>query len=57
VAAGTRELCLVAQDLTTYGTDLDERPSFEKLLDGLCQVRDLRWIRLHYAFPTTVTTG
>ena len=57
VAAGARELCLVAQDLTTYGTDLDERPSFEKLLDGLCQVRDLRWIRLHYAFPTTVSDG
>ncbi|MBA3548309.1 MAG: 30S ribosomal protein S12 methylthiotransferase RimO [Nannocystis sp.] len=57
VAAGARELCLVAQDLTTYGTDLDERPSFEKLLDGLCQVRDLKWIRLHYAFPTTVSDG
>ncbi len=57
VANGARELCLVAQDLTTYGTDLDERPGFEQLLDGLCQVRDLRWIRLHYAFPTTVTDG
>ncbi len=57
VAAGARELCLVAQDLTTYGTDLDDRPSFEKLLDGLCQVRDLKWIRLHYAFPTTVSDG
>ena len=57
VGNGARELCLVAQDLTTYGTDLDDRPSFELLLDGLCQVRDLRWIRLHYAFPTTVTDG
>jgi len=57
VGNGARELCLVAQDLTTYGTDLDDKPSFELLLDGLCQVRDLRWIRLHYAFPTTVTDG
>lgn len=57
VENGARELCLVAQDLTTYGTDLEDRPSFEQLLDGLCQVRDLRWIRLHYAFPTTVTDG
>jgi len=57
VSNGARELCLVAQDLTTYGTDLDDKPSFELLLDGLCQVRDLRWIRLHYAFPTTVTDG
>lgn len=57
VGNGARELCLVAQDLTTYGTDLEDKPSFEQLLDGLCQVRDLRWIRLHYAFPTTVTDG
>jgi len=42
VGNGARELCLVAQDLTTYGTDLEDKPSFEQLLDGLCQVRDLR---------------
>jgi len=57
VAAGAREICLVAQDLTTYGTDLPDRPSFEALLDALGDVDDLRWIRLHYAFPTTVTDG
>lgn len=56
-AAGTREVCLIAQDLTTYGTDLEPRAGFEALLDGLCQVDGLRWIRLHYAFPTTVTDG
>lgn len=53
-AQGTREICLVAQDLTTYGTDLDEPRTIEQLLAGLVQVKDLRWIRLHYAFPTTV---
>lgn len=51
---GTREICLVAQDLTTYGTDLDDPRTIEQLLTGLCGVKDLRWIRLHYAFPTTV---
>ena len=56
-AAGTREVCLIAQDLTTYGTDLEPRASFEALLAGLCGVDGLRWIRLHYAFPTTVTDG
>ena len=56
-AAGTREVCLIAQDLTTYGTDLDPRAGFEALLGALCQVDGLRWIRLHYAFPTTVTDG
>lgn len=50
---GTREICLVAQDLTTYGTDLDDPRSIEQLLQGLVGVKDLRWIRLHYAFPTT----
>jgi ribosomal protein S12 methylthiotransferase len=56
-AAGTREVCLIAQDLTTYGTDLEVRADFEQLLGALVGVRDLRWIRLHYAFPTTVTDG
>lgn len=53
-AQGAREICLVAQDLTTYGTDLDEPRTIEALLAGLVQVEGLRWIRLHYAFPTTV---
>ena len=61
VAAGTREVCLVAQDLTTYGTDLSDRglaPSnLEGLLDALGSIDDLRWIRLHYAYPTAVTDG
>ncbi|MCB9706018.1 MAG: 30S ribosomal protein S12 methylthiotransferase RimO [Myxococcales bacterium] len=57
VAGGTREICLVAQDLTTYGTDLEGRPNLEMLLDALGAVDGLRWIRLHYAFPTTVTDG
>lgn len=50
---GTKEICLVAQDLTTYGTDLDDPRTIEQLLQGLVGVKDLRWIRLHYAFPTT----
>ncbi|WP_146157277.1 30S ribosomal protein S12 methylthiotransferase RimO [Enhygromyxa salina] len=61
VGQGTREICLVAQDLTTYGTDLGERglaPSnLEGLLDALGEISELRWIRLHYAYPTAVTDG
>lgn len=61
VAQGTREICLVAQDLTTYGTDLGARglaPSnLEGLLDALGEIPELRWIRLHYAYPTAVTDG
>lgn len=61
VEQGTREICLIAQDLTTYGTDLVERglapANLEGLLDALVEVANLRWIRLHYAYPSAVTPG
>ena len=61
VEQGTREVCLVAQDLTTYGTDFAERGltpgNLEGLLDALGEIAGLRWIRLHYAYPTAVTDG
>jgi ribosomal protein S12 methylthiotransferase len=49
-ASGVRELNLVAQDLTAYGHDLPGKPALHQLLDALCTV-DVRWIRLHYAYP------
>jgi ribosomal protein S12 methylthiotransferase len=57
VAGGTREICLVAQDLTTYGTDLPgakepEAPRLASLLRALGAIDGLGWIRLHYAYPT-----
>src|SRR3954451_9967789 len=59
-AAGTKEVCLVAQDLTTYGTDLPDAkapgaPNLASLLRGLGSVEGLRWIRLHYAYPSACT--
>jgi len=59
-AAGTREICLVAQDLTTYGTDLPGGgepggPNLAGLLRRLDEVEGIRWIRLHYAYPTVCT--
>ena len=47
---GAVELNLVAQDLTAYGHDLPGRPKLHELLSALSQV-DVRWIRLHYAYP------
>jgi ribosomal protein S12 methylthiotransferase len=47
---GVVELNLVAQDLTAYGHDLPGRPKLADLLRELAQV-DVRWIRLHYAYP------
>ncbi len=49
-ASGVRELNLVAQDLTAYGHDLPGKPQLHQLLEALCTV-DVRWIRLHYAYP------
>ena len=47
---GVSELNVVAQDLTAYGQDLPGRPKLAQLLRELAQV-DVRWIRLHYAYP------
>lgn len=57
VEQGTREVCLVAQDSTTYGRDLDPETSLEQLLDALVRIDGLDWIRIHYAYPTAVTDG
>jgi len=57
VDAGTREICLIAQDSTAYGRDLEPRTTLEELLDALVRVDGLLWIRLHYAYPSSVTNG
>ncbi len=57
VGAGTKEICLVAQDLTRYGSDLETPTNLEMLLDALVEVEGLEWIRLHYAYPSAVTDG
>jgi ribosomal protein S12 methylthiotransferase len=49
---GVQELNLVAQDLTAYGHDLPDKPKLHELLRELAKV-DVRWIRLHYAYPRT----
>jgi ribosomal protein S12 methylthiotransferase len=51
-AEGVLEICLIAQDLTRYGWDLDGRPTLAQLLRRLARVRGPRWIRLHYTFPS-----
>lgn len=52
---GIREVILVAQDLTSYGTDLGDKRSLVKLLDALEAVEGIRWIRLMYAYPWNFT--
>jgi ribosomal protein S12 methylthiotransferase len=55
-ADGTLELNLIAQDLTAYGRDLAGDASLAKLLRALAiRVPSLRWLRLLYAYPSSVT--
>jgi ribosomal protein S12 methylthiotransferase len=49
---GTRELILIAQDLTYYGLDIYNKRSLSELLEKLSDVENIEWIRLHYAFPS-----
>ena len=51
-ANGTRELLLIAQDLTYYGLDIYKERKLADLLRGLSDVEGIDWLRLHYAFPT-----
>jgi len=55
VAGGAREVNLVAQDLTRYGWDLPARPTLAALLRAVCRVEGLRWVRLHYTYPSAFT--
>lgn len=51
-AQGVRELIVIAQDTTYYGRDLYGRRALAELLERLCKVEGIEWIRLHYAYPT-----
>ncbi len=51
-AKGTRELLLIAQDLTYYGIDIYGKRTLARLLDKLAGVEGIEWIRLHYAYPS-----
>lgn len=50
-AQGVRELIVIAQDTTYYGIDLYGRRMLAELLQRLCRIEGIEWIRLHYAYP------
>lgn len=51
-ASGVKELMVIAQDTTYYGIDLYGRRRLAELLEALCRIDGIEWIRLHYAYPT-----
>lgn len=54
VSEGVRELILVAQETTLYGTDLYGKKSLHVLLKKLCRIPHLKWIRILYCYPEEI---
>ena len=52
VAKGVREIMVIAQDTTYYGVDIYGERKLAELLERLCRIEKLEWVRLHYAYPT-----
>ncbi len=52
---GIRELILVAQETTLYGMDLYGEKKLPELLDKLCEIEGLTWIRIMYCYPEEIT--
>ena len=58
VSQGVKEFNVIAQDLSSYGLDLEEkRHLLPELVDEMAQIEGVEWIRLHYAYPTDFPEG
>lgn len=53
-ARGVRELILVAQETTMYGVDLYGRKSLHLLLEALCRISGIYWVRILYCYPEEI---
>jgi len=51
VASGVKEFQVIAQELTYYGLDLDGKQHIAELIEQMAQIKGVKWIRLHYAYP------
>ena len=51
---GVKELILVAQETTVYGTDIYGKKSLHVLLKELCKISGIRWIRVLYCYPEEI---
>ena len=48
---GVKEFNVIAQDLSSYGMDLEGRMMLPELIDRMADIEGVEWIRLHYAYP------
>jgi len=55
VKSGRKELILIAQDTSKYGIDIYGEPKLAELLEELCKIEELKWIRFLYTYPETIT--
>lgn len=55
VKSGYKELIIIAQDTTKYGIDLYGEKKLAYLLDELCKIEGVKWIRFLYSYPESIT--
>lgn len=49
---GVKEFNVIAQDLSSYGLDIYKRLALPELIDRMAEIDGVKWIRLHYAYPS-----
>ena len=52
VKEGVKEFQVIAQELTFYGIDIDGKQHIAELISDMADIPGVKWIRLHYAYPT-----
>lgn len=51
VSEGVKEFQVIAQELTYYGVDIDGKRHIAELIEQMADIKGVKWIRLHYAYP------
>ncbi len=54
VKSGRKEIILIAQDTSKYGKDIYGKPMLAELIDRLCKIKELKWIRILYTYPEDI---
>ncbi len=54
---GVKELNIISQDITRYGSDFSDGTTLETLLKRLVQIEGIRWVRLLYAYPDGISSS
>lgn len=57
VGKGVKEFNVIAQDLSSYGRDIDGKSHLAELIDRMAEIPGVEWIRLHYAYPADFPTN